>query len=134
MTAFGKVKSAGEGKAVVEVARSGACCGDCAGCSGCGSDSIEVTAVCEIEVESGSAVKLFTPAKYVYAAMALLFLSPVILPLLGYFLTLQLGKTAACAAAVLLLLVSFAVIFALSKNKRFMRKLTPRVVETVNKK
>lgn len=131
MTAFGKIKEISGTKALVSVVREGACGGNCASCSGCENRTVDVTAYCDIPVEIGELVEIASRSGYIYFGMIVVFLLPVIFPLLGYFMLSGISVTAACIAAVILFVLSLIIIFCLSKSKQYAAKTMPYVLRVV---
>ncbi len=77
-----------DGKAELVCQRAGACSGDCSQCGGCtaGRQWALVTAENPIGAEAGDRVVVETSSAVVLRAAALVYLAPLCLLLLGYFL------------------------------------------------
>lgn len=101
------------GIAVVSVARQTACGHDCEHCAGCGAQggTVTVQAKTEIAVSPGDQVELFS-GKQVLGIAALVYLAPVVLFLLGYFLSgpLTEGLRYLCGGAGFVLGIGLAVL------------------------
>ena len=131
MTAFGKIKQINGTKVIVSVVREGACGGNCGSCSGCENRTVDVAAYCDISVSVGELVELASRSGYIYLGMIIVFLLPVVFPLLGYFIFSGISVTAAYIAAVTLFAAALIIIFCLSKSKRYVSKSMPRVLRVV---
>lgn len=134
MTTIGRVKQIRGNEAVVSVVRTGACGGDCGSCGGCEGRTVDVRAFCDIDVQVGTVVELSSRSGYIYLGMIIVFLLPVLLPLLGYFIFAGINITAAYTAAVTLFVLSVIVILRLSKSKKFLKNSAPSVTRAMNKK
>lgn len=83
----------GPDTAMVTVARQTACGHDCEKCAGCGAQagSVTVQAGTDIPVSAGDRVEIFSDSR-VLGIAALVYLGPVALFLLGYFLPVSLSE------------------------------------------
>lgn len=99
----------------VIVARKSACGHDCEHCGGCGAQggSVEVQAKTALPVEPGDKVELYSGGRKVLGAAALVYLTPVVLFLLGYMIPSWLteGLRYACGGAGFLLGILCAVAY-----------------------
>ena len=89
MTQIGTVTALHEqGMVQVTVARQTACGHDCENCAGCGAEAgaISVWAQTELPVKEGDRVEIYSNHK-ILAVAALVYLVPILLFLVGYFLT-----------------------------------------------
>ncbi len=99
-------KRNGDGTAQVVHIRQSACSGDCHKCSGCGAvqEAVELTARNPIGAEAGDLVVMESKTGPVLAAAAVLYVVPLVLFFVGYFLGQSLfsqGGLAGCVAFVL---------------------------------
>lgn len=79
----------GADKAEVQVRRPSACGHDCKSCGGCGPDTMtQVTAVAENEVGArpGDTVRVESESRTVLGLAAVLYLMPIVLLFVGYFI------------------------------------------------
>ena len=118
---------------VVHVRRS-ACSGDCHKCSGCGAvqEAVELTADNPIGAAVGDLVVMESASGPVLAAAALLYLMPLVLFFLGYFLgNLWLGKGGlpGCAAFILGLVLCVLYDRRMAKRKNTVYTITGFVSE-----
>ena len=134
MTVLGKVKEINGREVTVSVVRNGACGGNCKSCGGCSERTVDAKAFCDINVQPGDVVELSSHSSYVYLGMVSVFLMPVIFPVLGYIFFAKIGITAACAAAVILFVLSVIIIWRISKSEKYLQNVTPSVVRVVYKK
>lgn len=131
MTALGKIKQINGTEALVSVVREGACGGNCASCSGCENRTVDVTVRCDIPVCVGELVEIASRSEYIYLGMIIVFLLPVVFPLLGYLIFSGISVTAAYIAAVTLFAAALIIVFGLSKSERYIKKSMPRVLRVV---
>lgn len=134
MTAVGKIKEIDGARVVVSVNREGACGGNCASCGGCTGKAADVSASCNIDVSVGAVVEISSPSKYILLGLIAVFLLPVILPVAGYVIFAGFGITAAWVAAVILFVVSVALIIYMSRSESYLKRTTPTVIRVLNKK
>ena len=78
----------GPGVVRVTVARQSACSHDCSTCAGCGAvpGSITVLAKTDLDLTPGDLVELYSRSSRILPIAALVYLGPVLLFLMGYFL------------------------------------------------
>ncbi len=134
MTAMGKITQVNTKDVLVSVVRSGACCGDCGSCSGCSGQTVDVRAVCDIDVTVGSIVEIQSRSGYVLLGMLVIFLLPVFLPVISYSVICGYNITAAWIAAVILFVMSAAAVRYISVSDKYLNKVRPKVVRVLNKK
>lgn len=115
----------------MSVVREGACGGNCASCSGCENRTVDVTVRCDIPVCVGELVEIASRSEYIYLGMIIVFLLPVVFPLLGYLIFSGISVTAAYIAAVTLFAAALIIVFGLSKSERYIKKSMPRVLRVV---
>ena len=133
MTQIATVKSTPKGGVVlVSVARETACGHDCEKCAGCGAQagSLTVQARCSFPVSVGEKVEIYSGQK-VLAFAALVYLVPVVLFLLGYFLSVGLpvwGRYL-CAGAGFALGLCAAVVC--DRNERKKKAITYEIVRKI---
>lgn len=110
-----------DGTAQVVHIRQSACSGDCHKCSGCGAvqEAVELTARNPIEAEAGDLVVMESETGPVLAAAAVLYVLPLVLFFVGYFLGQALfsqGGVAGCLAFVL------SVVLVIRYDRRMARR------------
>ena len=124
-------------KAEIMVRRPSACGHDCASCGGCGPNSItQVIAVADNEAGArvGDTVRLESGSGRVLGLAALLYLVPLLLLFVGYFLAfglLRLGEGASVAVGLLFLTAGFAVNLVTDRRLRKQRPVSLRIVEVM---
>ena len=115
----------------MSVVREGACGGNCALCSGCENRTVDVTAYCDIPVCVGELVEIASSSGYIYFGMIIVFLLPVVFPILGYFMFSGISVTAAYIAAVTLFAAALIIVFCMSRSEKYVKKSMPRVLRVV---
>lgn len=131
MKSKGVIISKNDGNVTVKVVRSGACSENCAQCNACQNTSVTVEAICDFPVEVGEFVIVSTKTPIVLLAMCLVFLFPLVVPLISYFLFDFIGVTFATVISFITFAVCLAIIYFLSKSKRFMSLLQPSVISVL---
>lgn len=116
----------------VEVLRQSACGGECKDCSGCSSKSMQVNAFCDLPVEVGDRVWISSPKEFVLLGMFIVFILPLVLPVVAYLLTARSGFGILFAVAALIL--SLLAIWLLSKSKLYIKKTQPKVVRIIKER
>ena len=117
---------------MVEVLRQSACSGECKDCSGCSAKSMQVKAFCDLSVEVGDRVSVSSPKEYVLLGMFVVFILPLILPVVAYMLAAKSGFGILFAAVALVF--SLVAIWLLSKSKWYLKKTQPRVVRIIKER
>ena len=137
MTQIATVKRlVGEDRAEVVVHRLSACGHDCASCGGCGPDSAaRVTAVADNErgARPGDTVRVESESGRVLGMAAALYLAPLVLLFVGYFVAsgvFKLGEGSSVAVGVICLAVGFAANFLIDRRTR-KRPVRYRIVEVL---
>ncbi|MGN1003352.1 MAG: SoxR reducing system RseC family protein [Oscillospiraceae bacterium] len=137
MTQIATVKRlVGEKRAEVVVHRLSACGHDCASCGGCGPDSAaRVTAVADNEpgARPGDTVRVESESGRVLGMAAALYLVPLVLLFVGYFVAsgaFKLSEGASMAVGVACLAIGFAANFLLDRRTR-KRPVQYRIVEVL---
>ena len=102
-------KDLGGGYAEVSVPRKSACGHDCEECAGCGMTgaAIKARARNDIGAQPGDKVVVESSTKKIFGVVALVYVLPVVLFLLGYFLSEGLAEGMRYAIAVATFVVSF---------------------------
>lgn len=129
METEGKVLEIKGDRALVEVRRNGACGSHCATCAGCGAVPMQVTARAVCPVTPGDWVTLSSPRGAVLFGMFVVFILPMLLPVAVYIAAMKTQLAGLWTA--LAVLLSLAVIWRLSRNKKFLAKSSPRIVSVV---
>ena len=117
--------------AIVRIRRTGACGDSCAHCSGCDAAMMEIVAKCKFPVSSGDLVRVTSDRRYVFLGLVVLFLVPIILPMLAYFLSVGTGKEAYFVIAAIVF--AFVLILILNKNQKYKKACQPQVCEVIDK-
>lgn len=138
MTQIATVKRLmGNQKAEVLVRRQSACGHDCASCGGCGPESAaQVTVVADnaLGARLGDTVQVESESGRVLGMAAALYLVPLVLLFVGYFLAtglFGLGETAGFAVGLLCLVAGFAANWLLDRRIRARRPVQYRIVEVL---
>lgn len=102
-------KDLGGGYAEISVPRKSACGHDCEECAGCGMTgaAIKARARNDIGAQPGDKVVVESSTKKIFGVVALVYVLPVVLFLLGYFLSEGLAEGMRYAIAVATFVVSF---------------------------
>ena len=118
------VKCNDDGTAQVVLQRESACSGDCHKCSGCGAakQTLFVTAENPIHAPQGALVVMHSQSGPVLAAAAMLYMVPLVLFFLGYFLGETLWQRGGIAGGVAFLL---GVAGAAAYDRLVMKKKKP---------
>ena len=127
LEAKGKVLRVDGAVVTVEVARRSACSGDCKDCSGCTEQPFETTALTDMPVSIGDFVLLRSRHGAALVGMFVVFILPLLLPVAVYLFALPFEF--AWILALIVLCTTLMFIWFLSKNKRFLAYVKPRVVE-----
>lgn len=118
---------------IIYVLRASPCGDNCVACGSCEKKEITVKAYCDFPVKNNDIVEFESNSNYIYLGLLLVFIFPVVLPLLVYFafssysVTLGIVLAAACFAAYCI------VIFFLSKSAKFIKNFSPKVTSIINK-
>ena len=134
MTQIGVVKKVSDDYAVVSVVRKGACGDNCSMCGACNTEPIEVNARCNITVSAGDLVEISSADNVILFAMFSLFISPILFPILAFVIFFDLfGVVAGWLASGIMLLMSVAFVYFLSRNSAFLSKVKPTVKSVVRR-
>ena len=123
-------KDLGGGYAEVSVPRKSACGHDCEECAGCGMTgaAIKARARNDIGAQPGDKVVVESSTKKIFGVVALVYVLPVVLFLLGYFLSEGLAEGARYAIAVATFLVSFIPCVLYDRHARKKELLTYQIM------
>ena len=128
MQSKGVVISKKDDSVVVKVIREGACSANCAECKTCQNSVVEVEAYCGYDVDVGNVVVISTKTGTVLLTMCLVYLLPIMLPVALYITFSGLGLILSCITSAFGFLFSLLFVFLVSKNKKFISRLKPRVI------
>ena len=117
--------------ALIEIRRKGACGDSCAHCSGCSAQLMQIEAECPLNASKGDWVKISSDRSFVFLGLFIIFLLPLALPLIAYFLLA--GTGVEIFFVFLALIFSLLLIIFLNKNQRFQARLKPKVIEVIVK-
>lgn len=138
MTQIATVKRlVGADKAEVQVCRSSACGHDCKSCGGCGPETMtQVTAIAENEpgARVGDTVCIESESRKVLGLAAVLYLLPIALLFVGYFIAsclLGQGEGAGLAVGLGFMAVGFAVNWLVDRRLRTNRQVRFRIMEVL---
>lgn len=130
MEAEGKVLSFQEKTAMVEIIRKSACSGNCGDCSGCEERAMRVSVYSEFLLKTGDLVLIQSNQSSVLLGLFVVFVLPMVLPLIVYFLTAGTGIGGFFAAGSVV--VAIVLIWLLSKSKWYLKKSQPCVVRVIS--
>jgi len=138
MTQIATIKRiVGTDKAEVQVRRASACGHDCKSCGGCGPDTMtQVTAIAENEIGArpGDTVRLESESRKVLGLAAALYLLPIVLLFVGYFIasgSLGLGEGASLMIGLGFMAAGFAVNWLVDRRLRTKQQVRFRIVEVL---
>ena len=123
-------KDLGGGYAEVSVPRKSACGQDCEECAGCGMTgaAIKARARNDIGAQPGDKVVVESSTKKIFGVVALVYVLPVVLFLLGYFLSEGLAEGMRYAIAVATFVVSFIPCVLYDRHARKKELLTYQIM------
>ena len=123
-------KDLGGGYAEVSVPRKSACGHDCEECAGCGMTgaAIKARARNDIGAQPGDKVVVESSTKKILGVVALVYVLPVVLFLLGYFLSEGLAEGMRYAIAVATFVVSFIPCVLYDRHARKKELLTYQIM------
>ena len=123
-------KDLGGGYAEVSVPRKSACGHDCEECAGCGMTgaAIKARARNDIGAQPGDKVVVESSTKKIFGVVALVYVLPVVLFLLGYFLSEGLAEGMRYAIAVAIFVVSFIPCVLYDRHARKKELLTYQIM------
>ncbi len=123
-------KDLGGGYAEISVPRKSACGHDCEECAGCGMTgaAIKARAKNDIGAQPGDKVVVESSTKKIFGVVALVYVLPVVLFLLGYFLSEALSEGARYAIAIAAFAVSFIPCVLYDRHARKKELLTYQIL------
>lgn len=123
-------KDLGGGYAEISVPRKSACGHDCEECAGCGMTgaAIKARAKNDIGAQPGDKVVVESSTKKIFGVVALVYVLPVVLFLLGYFLSKGLSEGARYAIAIAAFAVSFIPCVLYDRHARKKELLTYQIL------
>ena len=123
-------KDLGGGYAEVSVPRKSTCGHDCEECAGCGMTgaAIKARARNDIGAQPGDKVVVESSTKKIFGVVALVYVLPVVLFLLGYFLSEGLAEGMRYAIAVATFVVSFIPCVLYDRHARKKELLTYQIM------
>ena len=123
-------KDLGGGYAEISVPRKSACGHDCEECAGCGMTgaAIKARARNDIGAQPGDKVVVESSTKKIFGVVALVYVLPVVLFLLGYFLSEGLAEGMRYAIAVATFVVSFIPCVLYDRHARKKELLTYQIM------
>lgn len=138
MTQIATVKRLlGSDKAEVQVRRSSACGHDCKSCGGCGPDTMtQVTAVADNEpgARPGDTVRVESESRRVLGLAAALYLMPIVLLFVGYFIAsgpLERGEGTSLIVGLCCMVAGFVANGLVDRRLRAKRLVQFRIVEVL---
>ena len=123
-------KDLGGGYAEISVPRKSACGHDCEECAGCGMTgaAIKARARHDIGAQPGDKVVVESSTRKIFGVVALVYVLPVVLFLLGYFLSEGLAEGARYAIAIAAFAVSFIPCVLYDRHARKKELLTYQIL------
>lgn len=131
METEGKVIRRGENNAIIQIRRKGACGDNCAHCSGCAAQLMEIESDCSIAVQNGDWVRIKSNHNMILVGLFVLFLMPVFLPIIAFLSTI--GSGLEIFFVLLAIVISVILIILLNKSRWFRNASRPQVVEVIVK-
>ena len=125
METEGKIIQLNGRLATVEIRRKGACGDSCVSCTGCNAQIMQIQAYSELPLKVGDWVIVSSAQKPVLLGMFVLFILPLILPVLVYLLTRQTGFGG--LFALLAVCLSLLLIWRLGKSSWYLEKTRPGI-------
>ena len=119
---------------IVSTLRKGACGDNCALCNSCTAQKVMTKAYCDIDVKMGDSVIIESSTGSILFAMFIVFLSPIVIPIVFYLIACSLGIVASVIAACVGLIIACFFIYVLSHHKWYINSIMPRIVSINNKK
>ncbi len=119
---------------IVSTVRKGACGENCALCNNCTAQKVMTRTYCDIAVEIGDSVIIESSTHSILFTLFLVFLSPIIIPIVFYLFLCQYGTVISIAGACVGLIISCSLIYVLSHLKWYIKKITPKIISISNKK
>ena len=119
---------------IVSTLRKGACGDNCALCNSCTAQKLMTNVHCDIDVKVGDDVIIESGTGSVLFAMFIVFLSPIIFPIVFYFITCNFGVVFSVLGVCVGLILACLSIYVLSHHKWFIQSVMPRIVSINNKK
>lgn len=119
---------------IVSSLRRGSCGDNCAMCGNCSAEKVYTKAFCDIYVDVGDAVIVESNTRCVLFAMCLVFILPLILPILLYFIFMRFGVILSVLSVLIGFVISCLIICFLSHSDAYIKKITPKIVAIDNKK
>ncbi len=130
METVGTILSIDGSLAVVDVKRISGCTGDCKDCAGCETKSVQVSAYTDLDVSIGDQVRIASDRNAVLFGLFVLFILPLFVPTVMYFLTAGSGMGGWFAGGALVLVLLF--IWQLSRSPWYLKKTRPYIVEVLS--
>ena len=123
-------KDLGGGYAEISVPRKSACGHDCEECAGCGMTGAAVKARAKNSVgaQPGDKVVVESSTKKIFGVVALVYVLPVVLFLLGYFLSEGLAESTRYVIAIAAFVVSFIPSILYDRHARKKELLTYQIL------
>ena len=120
----------GGGYAEISVPRKSACGHDCEECAGCGMTgaAIKARARNDIGAQPGDKVVVESSTRKIFGVVALVYVLPVVLFLLGYFLSEGVAEGARYAIAIAAFAVSFIPCVLYDRHARKKEQLTYQIL------
>ena len=134
MTSVAIVEKIENGKITVSSIRKGACGDNCAMCGSCNAERLLTEVHSDILVDIGDTVRIKSDTRYVLSALISLFILPICAPIVTYIITFEFNSLFSYILTTCIFLITVVFVFFLSKSKRFLNKITPRITDIIKKK
>ena len=119
---------------VVSTVRKGACAESCTICNSCTVQKFYTNAFCNIDVEIGDRVIIESDTGLILLTMVCVFILPLILPFVLYFLLSGFGTICCVVGAAVGVVFSCIIIYCLSKSNSYIKKIMPNIITITDKK
>lgn len=119
--------------AEVEITRSSSCGDNCASCGLCPGRTAKVYAINDINASAGDTVIIDMSDKKVLGAAFLVYIVPLIMLIIGYFLCSAVFNSEGLAILTGFIFMAAAFIIIIYIDKKLKHKYTPHIVEIIDK-
>ncbi len=121
-------------KITISVVRKGSCGENCGMCHSCTAQKVLSRAFSDIDVKVGDTVEIESDTKSVLFTMFVVFLLPVVLPIVLYLSFVGINKILSYVAVGLGVIVAIVIMYLMSRSTLFIKKISPKIITVINKK
>lgn len=127
----GIVTGISEKTAEIEITRSSSCGESCASCGLCPGLTAKVSASNDIGAALGDTVTIDMADKKILGAAALVYIVPLAVLIIGYFIAYAICHSELISAAAGFLLMALTFVVLILSDKRLKRRYTPRITKII---